>query len=98
MTKQITIVQESASPLVIEDNSDDTIAEYTKELCRLLESNNISIVDTSTCSVIIRPNKITSIIVRDITPISTKAPEEKINTENPATKKQVDPDAGIISD
>ena len=95
MTKQITIIQENASPLIVEDKSDDNITEYTNELCKLLESNNISIVHTTTCSVIIRPNKITSVIVRDITPNSTDITTEKIDDEVPAPE---DPEAGIISD
>jgi len=71
------------------------ITEYTNELCKLLESNNISIVHTTTCSVIIRPDKITSVIVRDITPNSTDISTEKIDDEVLATE---DSEAGIISD
>lgn len=96
MTKQITIIQESASPLVIDDSDDRSIKEYTKELSTLLESNNVSIVETSSCSVIIRPHKITSIIVREF-PSATEAKKEDKSTElmKPVEEESLD---GIISD
>jgi hypothetical protein len=99
MTKQITIIQENASPLVVDDSDDRHIKEYTKELSTLLESNNVSIVETSSCSVIIRPNKIASIIVREFPSATEDSPEklkETMKQEDPPVEEE-SPD-GIISD
>jgi hypothetical protein len=63
--KQITIYQKDCVPIVFGDQDASHVSEYTKELVKLLESNNISVLHTSTCSVIIRPSKITSIHVCD---------------------------------
>jgi hypothetical protein len=63
--KQIVIYQEGSSPIVVMDNDDKPLDEYSREISKLLESNNISILHTSTCSTILRPNKISSISVSD---------------------------------
>jgi len=92
MTKQITILQENASPIVVDDRDDRDLDEYTLELSRLLESNNVSIVKTSSCSVIIRPNKIASIVVREF-------PSSSIDNDmQQQMKKKDDSPDGIISD
>ena len=92
MRKEITILQENASSIVIDDNDDRDLDEYTSELSRLLESNNVSIVKTSSCSVIIRPNKIASIVVREF-------PSSSIDNDmQQQMKKKDDSPDGIISD
>ena len=98
MRKEITILQENASSIVIDDNDDRDLDEYTLELSRLLESNNVSIVKTSSCSVIIRPNKIASIVVREFPSSSTNDNEmqQQIKKEDP--KEMDDSPDGIISD
>lgn len=95
--KQLTMIQEGASPLVIDDNDDTPLDEYTKELSRVLENNNISIIETSSCSVITRPNKITSIVVRNFP--STSTDNEKADKVKEEKKKEGDDSSdGIISD
>jgi hypothetical protein len=63
--KQIIIYQEGTAPIVVMDDDDKPLEEYSREISSLLESNNISILHTSTCSTILRPNKISSISVSD---------------------------------
>jgi len=96
MRKQITIIQENSSPLVIDDRDDRDLNEYTAEMAKLLESNNVSIIHTSTCSVITRPSKVTSIIVREFPSSEDDSKAELMKQEIP---KQIEesPD-GIISD
>lgn len=96
MKKQITIIQENAAPIIFEDSDDRSINEYTTEMSKLLESNNVSIIHTSSCSVISRPNKITSIIVREFPSISLDKTQEKQQMKkNSNEENSVD---GIISD
>ena len=61
--KQIKIFFSDATHIVLEDNDDRAIEEYTSELSKVLESNNIAILHTSADSTIIRPNKISAIII-----------------------------------
>lgn len=63
--KRITIFQENIVPIIIEDIDDSKIDEYAKKLSRILESNNISLLHTSSESIIIRPNKISAIVIFD---------------------------------
>lgn len=63
--KQIVIYQEGTAPIVVMDDDDKPLEEYSREISSLLESNNISILHTSTCSTILRPNKISSISISD---------------------------------
>ena len=96
MKKQITIIQENASPIIIEDSDDRSIDEYANEMCKLLQSNNVSILHASSCSVISRPNKITSIIVRESPSVSLDISQEKQQAKKNSNKKNsID---GMISD
>lgn len=61
--KKITIFQDHTTPLTIEDADDTNIKEYSRRISNLLQNNNVSILYASSCSVIIRPNKISSILV-----------------------------------
>lgn len=62
--KQITILQENVSPLSIDDNDNTDMETYIKSLSSIMESNNIVFLHTSSCSVIIRPHKVISLIVK----------------------------------
>lgn len=66
MSKQITILQENLPPLVFDDNDKRDLEEYTKELSSLLSSNNVVVLHTSSCSIITRPHKIISVIVKNL--------------------------------
>jgi hypothetical protein len=99
MKKQVTILQENSSPLIVDDVDEREIGEYTDSLAKILENNNVTLLHTTSCSIIIRPHKITSIVVKDMSESQptdsqpTKAKEEK-QSEEP----KENPDDGIISD
>ena len=77
--KQIIIYQENTAPIVIEDDDASKIEEYSKTLANLLETGNVSILHTSTSSVIVRPNKISSIVVSEYADIiKSDVAEQKI--------------------
>lgn len=93
MMKHITIIQENTSPIIIDDDDNTPLNEYINELTKILESNNISLIYTTSCSIILRPHKITSIVVKEDLPnISTKKTPEKKN------KKIKESSDGIITD
>lgn len=96
MKKQITIIQKNASPIIIEDSDDSSIDEYTTELSKLLKSNNISIIHTSSCSVISRPNAITSIVVREFPSVPLDDSQKKQQTKKKTNEENSI--NGIISD
>lgn len=64
--KQIIVYQENSVPLYIEDNDGSKIEEFARTLASLLETNNVSILHTSQSSVIVRPNKISSIVINEV--------------------------------
>jgi len=64
-SKQITIFSANTVPIIIEDQSSENLNVYSQELTKLLESNNVSILHTSSGSLIIRPNVISAIIVSE---------------------------------
>ena len=62
--KRILIFQENTSAVEVYDDDDTELGEYTKEVSQILENANVSILKTSTSSVVLRPSKITSILVQ----------------------------------
>jgi len=80
--KRILIFQENTSVVEVYDDDDKELSEYSKQISQILENANVSILKTSTSSVILRPSKITSILVQPIedppvTDISESPQEEK---------------------
>ena len=74
------------------DDDDKDLQEYTKELSSLLKSGNVTILETTTGSLILRPNKITSILVKEMD--KEDSPSEKIELK----EKQQDEHVDMISD
>ena len=66
MMKKITIFQDHTTPLTIEDVDNTSIGEYSRKISNLLQNNNVSILFASSCSVVLRPNKISSIVVEEV--------------------------------
>jgi len=64
--KKITIFQDHTTPLTIEDVDNTSIGEYSRKISNLLQNNNVSILFASSCSVVLRPNKISSIVVEEV--------------------------------
>lgn len=99
--KILTIFFSTEDSIVIEDDDDRNREEYTSELSKVLESNNIALLHTSSSSIIIRPNAISAVVVSD----TDETPKEpKIKTQKPSLekekkiKKESDEPQDIISD
>ena len=88
--KLITIFQDGGQNIIINDNDNSNLQEYSKNISSLLEFSNISILHTSNSSTILRPSKILSIHVDKIQEI-TNTNDEK---EEPKQEEQID----IITD
>lgn len=78
MKKIIKILQSNAEHLIIEDEDDSDLNEYILNLSNILSVGNVVILETSSSSVILRPNQISSIVVT----------EEGIKTKRKYTKKE----------
>lgn len=65
MKKIIKILQAEVEPLIIEDENDSDLDKYMAELSNLLSIGNVTILETTTSSHIIRPHKIISITVHE---------------------------------
>ena len=76
--KEIIINQENCEPIKVVDENIDNISneDYLKDLSKLLQQSNVSILEIGNCSVILKPSKIQSIIVND-----TEEPEETVIEE-----------------
>jgi hypothetical protein len=64
--KAITLLMTDSNNLHIRDDDDTELNEYVKKLSEVLKSGNVTILETSTGSAILRPNKISSILVEEI--------------------------------
>lgn len=74
--KIITIYQDGGKRVVIEDNDNSNLEDYSKSISSLLEFSNISILHTSESSIILRPSKILSIQVEERKDILIKMEDE----------------------
>ena len=63
--KTIKILQKNIGPIIILDDDTSDIKDYTKKLSNILEIGNVSILETSTSNVILRPQQIISILVSE---------------------------------
>ena len=84
--KLITIFQDNGPKIIVEDNDDSDLRDYSKEISRLLEFSNISILHTSSSSIVIRPSKISSIHVEEI--------QDEQNTVN--KDEELKPDTVVV--
>jgi len=82
--RKITICQQESDSIVVYDNSEDPIDEYSEELSKLMKMGSISILKTSESSVVLRPSKITGLVVEDIENIKN----EEIEEEKPLEKTE----------
>ena len=81
--RKITICQQESNNIVVYDNSEDPIDEYSKELSNLMKMGSISVLKTSESSVILRPSKITGIVVENIDDI-----KEEVEVIKPPEKNE----------
>lgn len=63
--KIIKIFQENNETVELIDNDDDNRIDYTSKLKDMFESNEVMILETSSASIILRPHKISSILIID---------------------------------
>lgn len=81
--RKITICQQESDSIVVYDNSEDPIDEYSKKLSNLMKMGSISVLKTSESSVILRPSKITGIVVENIDDI-----KEEVKVIKPPEKNE----------
>ena len=98
--KNVTIYQEGAEPIFINDDDEEDLVSYSKKLSSILENNNISILQNKFTSVITRPSKIISIVVEENVgkqkPIKTK---DVIQSKKHSKKKEpVEKDEYTLTD
>ena len=96
MKKIIKILQSNIEPLLIEDNNDDDLNEYVLNLSNLLSVGNVTILETSSSSVILRPHQITSIIVTEEGTRKRKYTKRKVKDKEEPKKDTIQEDT--ISD
>ena len=67
-SRKIIIYQKYATkPVILTDNSNRTKEEIQKDLLKVFESDKVSILETATDSVIIRPSEIQAILISNQT-------------------------------
>lgn len=81
MKKIIKILQTNVEPLLIEDENDTELNVYIQELSNLLSVGNVTILETSTSSHIVRPHQIVSISVREEGTRKRKYTKRKVVTD-----------------
>lgn len=80
--KQIKIFSPGSDPILIDDENNEPVEKYSSDLAKILESNNISILHTTSSSVIIRPNIISVIVITGTEEKVKKKVEKKIETSS----------------
>jgi len=96
MKKIIKILQKNVEPLLIEDNNEDDLNEYVLNLSNLLSVGNVTILETSSSSIILRPHQITSIIVTEEGTRKRKYTKRKVKPKDESKKDTIQED--IITD
>jgi len=100
--KRIIIFQENTSPVEMLDPDKSDLQEYTKNLYQVLNSGNVSLLTTPLSSLIIKPSKITSILVQEVneeTPpdISTQL-DGMVEQQKTEEVKREEDDVDIVTD
>jgi len=81
--RKITIIQGS-NVIEVLDDDDSELESYCEELSKVFDVGNISILKTSNASVILRPSKITGVVVEAL-PLDLS----KEKTKNTLCKKEL---------
>ena len=63
--KKIEILQTGVRPIVMFDDDQTSLTEYSKSISGLLKNGNVSILETSTGNIVLRPQHVYSIIIED---------------------------------
>jgi hypothetical protein len=65
MKKIIKILQSNVEPTIIIDEDDSDLSEYVQSLSNILSAGNVTILETSGSTHILRPQKIISMVVTE---------------------------------
>ena len=77
-SRKIIIYQRYATkPVILTDNSDRTKEEIQKDILNALKSDKISILETTTDCVIIRPSEIQAILITNQTVAEPESDQDK---------------------
>ncbi len=88
MKKIIKILQSNVEPLIIEDQDDTDLNEYIQNLSKLLSVGNVTIIEASGSSHIVRPQKIVSItVIEEGKPKRKYTKKKVVKKEEPKVKE-----------
>ena len=93
--KKIVIYQEKSEPIVLLDNDDTEVEVYTKNFTKVLESSKVCMIEVTSSNVLIKPSKINSIVISELTDSNSK--EQHIKKEKIQKNKNTEVD-DIIKD
>jgi len=104
--KIIQVNFENSTPVIVQDNDESLIAEYSKNLSNILDNTNISILHTSEGSLIIRPDRVVSIFISNVNQpeqvekiTKPRGPKKKIEKSlEPITVPPIAEEQDIIKD
>jgi len=96
--KRIIIFQENTSAVEVYDDDETELGDYTKNLSQILENANITILETSESSVILRPSKINSILVNSVDPPPIQPQNQKQKSKKKPKQVKQPEDEDIITD
>ena len=91
--KKLTIFQENNPPIIFKDSDNTPLKEYVNKLSKMLEINNINILETDGFAIIQRPHKISSIVVEEYKKDNT--PPDVIKLKKGKTKNKSKKEANI---
>ena len=97
--KRIVIFQQNTPEVEIYDADESELVEYTNRLTQILENANVTVLETSESSAVLRPSKINSIVVYPIDIDPLPKVEQLQEKKNPKKKPKAKPeDEDIITD
>ncbi len=94
--KLIKIIHEGADSIEIQDEDGQDLSSYVTKLSKLLEVSNVSILETTSGSVIIRPSRVCSIVVSELSDKGEITEQEEVVTE--LESEQVEQTEDVITD
>ena len=93
--KRIVIFQEGSNTVELLDDDGSEVPSYAERLKDLLQVGNVSIINTTSGSLVVRPSKITSVLIHDHKePPKNPITKDPKNNKKAKAKKEVD----IITD
>ncbi len=100
--KRIIVFQENTSAVDMLDPDESNLEEYTKKLYKILNSGNISLLITPLSSLIIKPSKITSILVQEVAeeanPFDSEQEMGQLQVKEVKKEKEEEKDVDIVTD